>query len=83
MTLSARLTNKNTSVCVDEQMAFPNPHNAKVNDIEWKMRYSPTSISKGEMLIAASVLSAYRELVVHKTHRDRNLVCSAINAANR
>jgi hypothetical protein len=32
--------------------------------------------------MAASVLSAYRELVVHKTQRDRNLVCSVINAAN-
>jgi hypothetical protein len=63
-------------------MAFPNPHSEKVNNIEWKMRYSPASISKGEMLMAASVLSAYRELVVHKTQRDRNLVCSVINAAN-
>ncbi len=81
MTLEAKRINDSGYVRVDNQMTFPNPHDEKVNNIEWKMRYAPESISRGEMLIAASVFSAYRELVVHKTHWDRNQVCSAINRA--
>ena len=82
MALEAKLINDSGYVQVDNQMTFPNPHNEKVNNIEWKMRYAPEKISRGEMLVAASVFSAYRELVVHKNQRDRNQVCSAINNAN-
>lgn len=82
MVLEAKLVNKSGYVWVDNQMTFPNPHDEKVNNIEWKMRYAPETITRGEMLIAASVLSSYRELIVHKNQHDRNQVCSAINRAN-
>lgn len=61
-----------------DDMVFPNPHSEKMSDLEWRLRYAPDSIGRGDQLYLASIVEAYREIVMRKTVKDRNHVCSAI-----
>lgn len=61
-----------------EDMSFPNPHSAKMSDLDWRLRHAPESISRGDQVYMASIISAYREIVLFKTAKDRQHVCSAI-----
>lgn len=40
--------------------AWPNPLDP--NDVQWRLRYAQGSVTKADMMFAASVLSAYRSL---------------------
>lgn len=61
-----------------DDMVFPNPHSEKMSDLEWRLRYAPDSIGRGDQLYLASIVDSYREIVIRKTAKDRNHVCSAI-----
>lgn len=43
-------------------MCWPVP-NQRVRDIGWRMRYSNSPLSQEDMLVAASVIAAYAELI--------------------
>lgn len=57
-------TEDGSSVC------WPNPHDP--NEIEWKLRYAPDSLTRADMMVAASVMSAYRH-VINLDSRTRQL----------
>ncbi len=65
-------------VKVGGDMTFPNPASERLSDIEWRFRYARESLKAEDLLFAASIMSAYRELVLQKSQRDRNAVCSAL-----
>jgi hypothetical protein len=79
---TSKLVGQGGYVSINDEMTFPNPANEKVSHIEWKLRYAPETLTRGEELIAASVFSAYKELVMRKSQKARNMVCTAINKAN-
>lgn len=58
---------------VGADMVFPDPH--KVGDICWTLTYGKPS--KKDLLVAASVISAYRALI-SKTQKERNYVCGIL-----
>jgi hypothetical protein len=62
---------------VGDQMTWPS---FNLGDLEWRLRYAPESIKRGEELFLASVLSAYRELIL-KTQSERNEICRALREA--
>jgi len=68
---------KGQYVKVDD-MTFPNAHGTRISEVEWTLRHAPDQITRGDQLLAASVIAAYRELVIFKTAKERNYVCSAI-----
>jgi hypothetical protein len=43
-------------------MAWP-MQGDRLNELQWRMRYSPESLSRSDMLLAASVLCAYSDLI--------------------
>ena len=59
-------------------MSFPNAHGSRINDVEWSLRYAPDTLTREDHLLAASIIAAYKELVIFKTNKERNYVCSAI-----
>ena len=79
--MESELTGEGAYVRVDNQMTFPNPVSDQAANLEWKLRYAPESITRGEQLYAASIVSAYKEIVAAKTQKDRNQCCAAIQAA--
>lgn len=78
--MNAKLISQGTYVKVGNDMAFPNPEAERLSDIEWRFRHARESVTADDLLTAASVMSAYKELVLHKTQKDRNAVCSAIQS---
>ena len=57
---------------VFDGMCWPLP-SARIKDIEWKMRHDPKEVNAGDLMLAASVLAAYGELV-HCSSRKRATV---------
>lgn len=43
---------------------WPNPASEDVNNITWKMIHSPDTVTKNEMMTAASIIEAYQYLIV-------------------
>ena len=39
------------------------PHPAGVGDLDWRLRYAPDGITRDDMVYAASILSAYTQLL--------------------
>ncbi len=60
-------------------MCWPRP-SAALSDLNWKLRYGGT-LTNSERLIAASVLSAYTQMV-HDPAKKRNKVISKIRKSN-
>ena len=79
--MKSKLVSNGIYISVDDEMVFPNPISDRIIDIEWKMRHSVGSLLDADLLVAASVLSAYRELVSAKTQKNRNAICEAMKAA--
>lgn len=61
-----------------DDMSFPNPHCDRMQDLEWQLRHGSEIPDRSDLLYAASIISAYRELILGKTNKDRQYVCSAI-----
>ncbi len=66
----------NSFVPVGEDMVWPSIKEC-ITDIAWKLRWSPNSLTFQDKVVAASVISAYRDLV-STTQKKRNLVCREI-----
>lgn len=47
-------------------------------DLEWKCRYNPEALDKGDLLAIASLMNAYFWMITHDTQKKRNYVCSEI-----
>lgn len=79
--MESKLIANGTYVKVGTDMTFPNPSSDRLEDIEWRMRHAKQSVTDGDLVLAASVMAAYREIVLNKTVKNRNAVCSAIKLA--
>lgn len=55
-------------------LGFPN-HDDPL-DVEWSLRYG--TLTHEQALVAASFLSAYKQLVAHDSQRSRNAKVSAL-----
>jgi hypothetical protein len=60
-------------------MSWPIP-TERTRDIEHKMRYARDKLTDGDLLLAASVLDAYREMV-NCSARKRDVAVNGIRAA--
>lgn len=61
---------------LDDGTVWPNPTDP--NEVQWRLRYgTPT---KSDLLVAASMMSAYRELA-GQTHKRRSTVVRLLRAA--
>ena len=49
-----------------------------VTDIGWRLRYAPHSITRGDQLVLAEVVVAYRE-IIESTQVRRNRVCKSLS----
>lgn len=78
--MNTQLISQGTYVKVGDDMTFPSPGSERLSDIEWRFRHARESVTTEDLLTAASVMSAYKELVLNKAQRDRNAVCSAIQS---
>jgi len=62
-------------------MFWPIPEeHTEFDSVEWKLRYSPQTLSREDMLYAASIINAYSSLI-HKTIKNRNAVVKGIREA--
>lgn len=50
------------------------------NDLEWRCRYAPETITEQDKLHIASILSAYEYMITTMTQKQRNSICSRIKA---
>jgi len=56
-------------------MAWPMPCE-QLDELQWRMRYSPESLSRSDMLLAASVLCAYSNLIQCNAAKRESVVRS-------
>ena len=61
---------------LDDRTVWPNP--ADPNEVQWRLRYGTPS--KADLLVAASMMAAYRELA-GQTYKRRSQVVSLLRAA--
>ncbi|QDP62379.1 MAG: hypothetical protein Unbinned8472contig1000_79 [Prokaryotic dsDNA virus sp.] len=54
-----------------------------VNDIEWKLRHAPETLTVAEEMHVASIVGAYTQLVYGMTQKDRNARCEELKAAQK
>ncbi len=54
-------------------MSWPIP-SVRIEDIAYKMTHNPKELTRGDMLLAASVLDAYRELVNCSDKKRRSVI---------
>lgn len=78
MPMKARLVSNGIYAHVNKEMTFVYPFSERICDLEYKLRHLKSKVSTGDMVLAASVISSYRELFT-KTQKDRNAVIQAIN----
>lgn len=57
------------------EMAWPAP-DAAMSQLEWNLRYG--SVTENDKLAAASVIAAYSALIMRKSQKQRNSICSEI-----
>ena len=62
-----------------DDMAWPVPDD-EISDVNWRLRHQQGEISINDRLIAASILSAYVDLIA-KTNKERNYIVSNIKNA--
>lgn len=62
-----------------DDMCWPQP-GEELSAIEWRLRYAQPS--KEDLLMAASVISAYSGLVIRKTQKQRNYVCKKLRGGS-
>lgn len=67
-------------VKVGEEMVWPSVSD-KVSELEWRLRYAKECVSSSDMLILASLVSAYRELILCEDNK-RKQVCQIIKKAS-
>lgn len=63
------------------EMSWPNP--ASTGDLEWRMRYAPETLTKSDRMCAASVIAAYRALILDKTVKGRQFVVRELKKRSR
>jgi len=82
MALESILICNGECIEVDNRMVFPNPLSDRMYELDWNMRHNPNhQLLHSDLMYLASVLCAYREIVIHKTQKSRNDCCAAIKKA--
>ena len=69
-----------THTKVGPEMTWPS-YNEAVREIGWKLRYLPESLTRGDQLTAAGVISAYMQMI-GDPQKKRNTVCKALREAS-
>lgn len=46
----------------------------------WTMRYQPDKATKSDAMTAATIMCAYRDLILKKTQKERNRICERLKA---
>jgi hypothetical protein len=77
--MAVKITPNPNSYLLFDGMCWPNPDDP--SDVEWKLRYSRTTLTPAEALIAASMIHAYRQLVLIDS-RTRQARVMAIREAS-
>jgi len=80
--MKATLVGNDNYIRIENEIIVPNPKSDFLSDIEYRLRFFPTDVSKTELMYAASTLSAYREIICNKTQANRNKICSAIKSVS-
>lgn len=57
------------------EMAWPAP-DAAMSQLEWTFRYGNPTVN--DKMAAASVIAAYSALIMRKSQKQRNAICSEI-----
>lgn len=68
----------NDSYIKIDDTVWPNPVCETSSNLEWRMRHAKDYVKHSDMAYAASIISAYRELVMNKTQERRNYYCSGM-----
>lgn len=63
-----------------DEMSWPVASAPEAIDAEWKLRHAPETVTRADQLRAASIMSAYRELI-GKPERARAKVIRALRTA--
>lgn len=63
------------------EMAWPRAGNYG-GDVEWRLRHAREHVTPSDMVVAASIIAAYRNLV-HCPERKRRLVVRALRQVER
>lgn len=79
--MESEIVSGGTYIQVGEDMIWPNPVSDRMAEIEHKMCWGRDSLNTQDLLVAASVLSAYRQLIATNTQQRRNQICSAMKSA--
>lgn len=45
-----------------DEMCWPVP-GERAGEVEWRLRYTPEALSRADQLLAASIISSYRQMV--------------------
>ena len=64
-------------------MVMPNVICREVGDCEWNLRYAPDSVTMEDRLLAASIISAFRDLVEMKRDDRERWVRATRDTAKR
>lgn len=63
-------------------MCWPDPLSADLDELNWRLRYSQSSITESEMLVLASIISAYQDLIVNKTIQQRHHIIKQLRKSD-
>lgn len=47
----------------DDERTLPDPRSSRLADLEWRFRYAAAAVERHDLLLAASVISAYRHIM--------------------
>jgi len=53
---------------------WPTPGDDPDGGLEWRLRYAPESITRTDLLVLASIVSAYREVLTCPSRRRNDVV---------
>lgn len=47
----------------DGERSLPDPRSERLAEVEWRFRYASEAVERHDLMLAASVISAYREML--------------------
>jgi hypothetical protein len=62
-------------------MVWPAP-SVRMGDLEWKLRHSPDMVTTQDMLLAASVIEAYTQMIVDPVTKRQKVIAELRKGPN-
>jgi hypothetical protein len=69
-------------VTLDDGSVWSTPCDQADDSLEWRLRYAETSITRTDQLLAAGIISCYREMLIMPERRRRYVVAQLRAAMN-